>query len=170
MIRSWAPRWALGLCGLALVALAAPDAMAWGGGGHGGGHGGGGHGGFGGFHGGFDHGFRGGFGFGCCYGGFGYYDPFYAYGYGYPPAYDYSAAPYYGYSPPTYVSPSTSPYASGETPPLAYDASNPPTNAPEASAGDCREYQSPVVIGGRREMAYGYACRQPDGTWRVTTP
>jgi hypothetical protein len=169
MVGGHARRWVLGLCGLALVALATPQAMAFGG------HGGGGHGGFGGFHGGgFDRGFRGGvgFGFGCCYGGFGYYDPFYAYGYGYPPAYGYGYdAPPYASSP-AYVSPS--PYASGETPPLAYDASNPPTSTPQASVGasggDCREYQSPVVIGGRRETAYGYACRQPDGTWRVTTP
>ena len=31
----------------------------------------------------------------------------------------------------------------------------------------CREYQQTVVIGGRTEEAYGTACRQPDGTWRI---
>ena len=33
----------------------------------------------------------------------------------------------------------------------------------------CREYQSDVVIGGRRETAYGTACRQPDGSWKVVS-
>jgi surface antigen len=31
----------------------------------------------------------------------------------------------------------------------------------------CREYQQTVVIGGREEEAYGTACRQPDGTWKI---
>ena len=31
----------------------------------------------------------------------------------------------------------------------------------------CREYQSTVTIGGKTEQAYGTACRQPDGTWKV---
>ena len=31
----------------------------------------------------------------------------------------------------------------------------------------CREFQQTVTIGGRREQAYGTACRQPDGTWEV---
>ncbi len=31
----------------------------------------------------------------------------------------------------------------------------------------CREYQQTVTIGGRTEQAYGTACRQPDGTWKV---
>jgi surface antigen len=31
----------------------------------------------------------------------------------------------------------------------------------------CREYQQTVNIGGRTEQAYGTACRQPDGTWKV---
>ena len=32
----------------------------------------------------------------------------------------------------------------------------------------CREYQQTVVVGGRTERAYGTACRQPDGSWKVT--
>ena len=32
----------------------------------------------------------------------------------------------------------------------------------------CREYQQSVVIDGRRQSSYGTACRQPDGSWRVT--
>ena len=31
----------------------------------------------------------------------------------------------------------------------------------------CREFQQTVVVGGRTETAYGVACRQADGTWRV---
>lgn len=31
----------------------------------------------------------------------------------------------------------------------------------------CREFQQTVTIGGRTESAYGTACRQPDGTWKV---
>lgn len=33
----------------------------------------------------------------------------------------------------------------------------------------CREYTSDVVVGGRRETAYGTACRQPDGSWKVVS-
>ena len=31
----------------------------------------------------------------------------------------------------------------------------------------CREYQQTVSVGGRSEQAYGVACRQPDGAWRI---
>jgi len=31
----------------------------------------------------------------------------------------------------------------------------------------CREYQQTVTIGGEPETAYGTACRQPDGTWKI---
>ncbi len=31
----------------------------------------------------------------------------------------------------------------------------------------CREFQQTVTVGGRTETAYGTACRQPDGTWRI---
>lgn len=31
----------------------------------------------------------------------------------------------------------------------------------------CREYKTTVMIDGREEAAYGQACQQPDGTWRV---
>jgi surface antigen len=32
----------------------------------------------------------------------------------------------------------------------------------------CREFQETVTIGGKPEQAYGTACRQPDGSWKVT--
>ncbi len=31
----------------------------------------------------------------------------------------------------------------------------------------CREYQTTVVVGGQQQQAYGTACRQPDGSWKV---
>jgi surface antigen len=31
----------------------------------------------------------------------------------------------------------------------------------------CREFQQSVRIGGRTEQAYGTACQQPDGSWRM---
>ncbi|MEE8334468.1 MAG: RT0821/Lpp0805 family surface protein [Alphaproteobacteria bacterium] len=31
----------------------------------------------------------------------------------------------------------------------------------------CREFQHAVTVGGKSEMAYGNACRQPDGSWRI---
>ena len=31
----------------------------------------------------------------------------------------------------------------------------------------CREYQQTVTVGGKTQQAYGNACRQPDGTWRI---
>jgi surface antigen len=37
----------------------------------------------------------------------------------------------------------------------------------DQSGNQCREYQSTVTIGGKTEQAYGTACRQPDGSWRV---
>jgi len=32
----------------------------------------------------------------------------------------------------------------------------------------CREYQSAVTVGGRRQGSYGTACLQPDGDWEIT--
>ena len=37
-----------------------------------------------------------------------------------------------------------------------------------ASSGPCREYTQTVNIGGQIEQAYGTACRQPDGSWKIT--
>ena len=31
----------------------------------------------------------------------------------------------------------------------------------------CREYQTTVTVGGRQEEAYGTACQQPDGSWKI---
>lgn len=43
-----------------------------------------------------------------------------------------------------------------------------PTSTYQAPAGQyCREYSQTVNIGGQTEEAYGTACRQPDGTWKI---
>lgn len=31
----------------------------------------------------------------------------------------------------------------------------------------CREYQTTVTVGGETQQAFGTACQQPDGSWRV---
>lgn len=31
----------------------------------------------------------------------------------------------------------------------------------------CREYQQTVTVAGQTQQAYGTACREPDGTWRI---
>lgn len=43
-----------------------------------------------------------------------------------------------------------------------------PVREGTSSVGEyCREFQQTVTIGGRQESAYGVACRQPDGTWKI---
>jgi surface antigen len=43
-----------------------------------------------------------------------------------------------------------------------------PTRTYESSQGQyCREYQETVTIDGKQHKAYGTACRQPDGSWKV---
>ncbi len=37
----------------------------------------------------------------------------------------------------------------------------------EPSGAYCREYQQSVTVGGQTERAYGTACRQPDGSWKI---
>jgi surface antigen len=45
-----------------------------------------------------------------------------------------------------------------------------PTKTYQAPGGSyCRDYQATVEIDGKQERATGKACRQADGTWRVTS-
>lgn len=37
----------------------------------------------------------------------------------------------------------------------------------QADGAYCREYQQTVSVGGKTEQAYGRACRQPDGSWKI---
>jgi surface antigen len=38
-----------------------------------------------------------------------------------------------------------------------------------ASGQYCREYQQTISVGGEMHQAYGKACRQPDGSWKITS-
>ncbi len=31
----------------------------------------------------------------------------------------------------------------------------------------CREFQQTIIVGGQSQNAYGKACRQPDGSWKI---
>jgi surface antigen len=43
-----------------------------------------------------------------------------------------------------------------------------PTRTFQTDSGNlCREFQQTITVGGRSERAYGTACRQPDGSWRI---
>lgn len=43
-----------------------------------------------------------------------------------------------------------------------------PQPAYRAPTGEyCREYQQTITVAGRSEEAYGKACRQPDGSWKI---
>lgn len=42
-----------------------------------------------------------------------------------------------------------------------------PTRTYDTAAGPCREYTVDAVIGGKKDKAFGTACRQPDGSWQV---
>jgi surface antigen len=55
-----------------------------------------------------------------------------------------------------------------QNPNSGHSGSTTPTRTYETAQGQpCREYQTQVVIDGRTQNAYGTACRQPDGSWRV---
>ena len=44
-----------------------------------------------------------------------------------------------------------------------------PTRTFQTDSGQyCREFQQTVIIGGKEEQAHGTACRQSDGSWRIT--
>lgn len=40
--------------------------------------------------------------------------------------------------------------------------------ARDAGTGYCREYQAAATVGGLPQPAYGTACLQPDGSWKIT--
>ncbi len=39
----------------------------------------------------------------------------------------------------------------------------------KANGQYCREFQTDVTVGGKSEKAYGTACRQPDGSWKIVS-
>ncbi len=48
-----------------------------------------------------------------------------------------------------------------------YGTVTPIRDGSTSSGQYCREYQQTVTVGGRTQQAYGTACRQPDGQWKV---
>ena len=45
-----------------------------------------------------------------------------------------------------------------------------PANTFQRSDGAyCREFSQTISVGGRTEEAYGTACRQPDGSWKIAS-
>ena len=53
-------------------------------------------------------------------------------------------------------------------PDSGHSGSYTPTKTYETASGQyCREYQEKVVIDGKTHSAYGKACRQPDGSWKI---
>lgn len=49
-------------------------------------------------------------------------------------------------------------------------ASTAASTSPAGSPDGCREYTHTVIIDGKEQQAYGRACPQPDGSWRVDLP
>ena len=66
-------------------------------------------------------------------------------------------------------------YANGESLPWQNQSSGnygevTPTRVWQKSDGTyCREFTQMVNVAGRQESAYGTACRQPDGTWKIVS-
>jgi len=57
--------------------------------------------------------------------------------------------------------------SSWHNPNTGADISTTPTRTYVSNGQNCREYQTTILVDGRKERAYGTACRQPDGSWRV---
>jgi hypothetical protein len=57
-----------------------------------------------------------------------------------------------------------------ESPPVIVAAPGAPSVAaqqPALAQQGCREFNTPVTVGGQQQQAYGTACLQPDGSWRI---
>jgi len=53
-------------------------------------------------------------------------------------------------------------------PDSGHSGSYTPTKTYQNSQGqNCREFQQTITVGGKTEQAYGTACRQSDGSWKV---
>ena len=48
-----------------------------------------------------------------------------------------------------------------------YGATTPVETYQTGDGTYCREYIQDVIVAGERQQAYGTACRQPDGTWKI---
>lgn len=57
---------------------------------------------------------------------------------------------------------------SWRNPDTGYEYRAQPTRTYYAKGGEpCREFTMDVIIGGKKEKAYGTACRQRDGSWQI---
>ena len=54
-----------------------------------------------------------------------------------------------------------------QNPDTGHGGSVTPTRTFETATGPCREFTQTVSIGGHMEEAYGIACRQADGSWKI---
>jgi hypothetical protein len=88
-------------------------------------------------------------------------------------------------APPPWQNPDLTPQAQPAPPPpapplpAAPPSGAPPTNTVSPpplgtvspirgpSRPECREFEQTIMIGGQPQQAYGTACRQQDGTWKI---
>jgi hypothetical protein len=82
------------------------------------------------------------------------------------PAYPYYYPPYAGGYPAYYVNPDPYGYVAAP-PPQAYAPAAQPPAYQSADGQYCREYTRNIVVGGKQQKAYGNACMQPDGRWKI---
>ncbi len=55
-----------------------------------------------------------------------------------------------------------------QNPDSGHSGSITPTKTFQQANGEyCREYTQTITVGGNNQTAYGTACRQPDGSWKV---
>lgn len=58
--------------------------------------------------------------------------------------------------------------ASWQNPDSGHSGTITPTRTYQNSGGQyCREFQQTITVGGETQDAYGTACRQPDGSWKI---
>ena len=57
---------------------------------------------------------------------------------------------------------------SWNNPDSGHSGSVTPVRTYQSGGSYCREYQQTVTIDGKPERSYGTACRQPDGSWKVS--
>lgn len=50
-----------------------------------------------------------------------------------------------------------------------YGTVTPTKTYQQADGTYCREFHQTIVVGGNTEQAYGTACRQPDGSWKIVS-
>ncbi len=63
---------------------------------------------------------------------------------------------------------STNQVASWHNPDTGRDVYVTPTRTYQNTAGqNCREYTTAVTVDGQKQTAYGTACRQSDGSWKI---